>query len=141
MNKYYVHLETLCVVHGVELHIDTTLRREHCYALPDLRAVVTPPVEDDTQYVAVLHEFGHICHTAARPESLREEVLTPRHAMDRLEEEDHAWAWARQHAQNWSPAMQMVHDWARETYRKNVERMLKNSMGLRKAALSVKEWK
>lgn len=141
MNKYYVHLETLCIVHGVSLHIDPTLRREHCFAAPDLRAVVTPPVEDDTQYAAVLHEFGHICHDKPRPASLRQEVLTERHAMDRLEEEDHAWEWARQHAQEWTPGMAHVHAWARETYRKHVEYMLKGSLGLRRAALSVKDWR
>lgn len=141
MNKFYVHLETLCIVHGVELHIDSSLRREQCYALPDIRCVVTPPIDDETQYAAVLHEFGHICHQAVRPNSLRREVTSVRCMKERLEEEDHAWDWARAHAMDWTPGMEMTYAWARETYRARLEQMLKTSMGLRRAAFSVKDWK
>lgn len=142
MNKYCVHLSALCVVHGVRLLIDVTMPREHCYCETSSRVVVTPPVDDETQYAAVLHEFGHLCHTNPRPSSLQSHPRTIQEMRILLEEEDHAWDWARQHAgSEWTTGMEMVYQWARETYRKRLERMVKNSLGGSRAALSVKGWR
>lgn len=141
MNKYYEHLHTLCIVHNVHFVLDITLRREQCYALPMHRTVVSPAVDDDTQYAAVLHEMGHCCHTHPKlflpfgvPTNTHETTLL-------LQEEDYAWEWAQQHALEWTAPMAHVHAWARETYRKRLEEMVKADMGLKKAALSVKGWK
>jgi len=153
MNKWYGHLHTLCIVHDVVLRIDPNrvdlllqtpdgLVPVGGMAYVDLRAVLSPEVSSAAQYAIVLHEMGHLCHGKPRPGVISTfAVLTTRDAMHCMEEEDHAWDWARAHAMEWTPAMEVAYEYGRETYRQEVVRRVKTDLGLNRAAFKVKDWK
>lgn len=115
------HLHQLAREHSIQLIEDPTLPPEEARAFPDIRTVLVFPAITDELYAVVLHEMGHLVHPKGhnpKNERLPNSFL---HACYSIEEEDAAWAWAQSVAVFWSPAMEVVHRWARETYRKNVE--------------------
>jgi len=80
---------------------------ESALAVPVVSMVFVAPITDETTYVVALHELGH--------------VVAPLGAIggnDNLtrEAEDAAWAWARHYALEWTPLMEHVATWARQTY-------------------------
>lgn len=113
------HLHALAREHNIQLIEDPTLPPEEARAFPEIRTVLVFPAITDDLYAVVLHEMGHIVHPAGHnPKNDRKPGFLQ--ACYSIEEEDAAWAWAKSVAVIWTPAMESLHAWARETYRKNV---------------------
>jgi hypothetical protein len=77
-------------------------------ANPEKRAIVIGTIVDETTYAVALHELGHVLSPTGA-------VFDPAQDLELLREES-AWAWARHHALDWSPAMDHVAQWAFGTY-------------------------
>lgn len=145
VERYREHTRELAGAFGVRLIEDSGLLAENAFALtPRLKEetarrllvgpghdlmwwlrdrhrfvgmVVHAPVIDETSYVIVLHEMGHVlsptgsCRSTERiePGSIREANLA-------LDEEEAAWEWARRYACEWTPAMEQVRQIGMQSY-------------------------
>lgn len=91
------------------------------------RVIQIHPVIDETTYCVALHEMGHLCAPGGMvPIDI---MATPFQIQcHKIDQEDAAWRWAREHAMEWTGPMESVYAWARETYRAAVVEKYKAQM-------------
>jgi len=95
-------------------------------AIP-VRGVQIHPVIDETTYCVALHELGHWCAVGGMV--VTPAGLTPfQMQCHKMDQEDAAWQWARANAMEWTPPMEAVYVWARETYRRAVVEKYKEQL-------------
>jgi hypothetical protein len=88
------------------------------------RMVLAPPIDDETSYVVVVHEFGH--HLAPNGYCVKKEPGPTAHPRERFEylaaklvAEEAAWDWARYYVEQvftWTVAMESVKQYAFGSY-------------------------
>lgn len=90
--------------------------------------VLVPRVIDETTYAVFMHEMGHALHPAGELTGLcskayRDSIKTGQKRFSDLrdvklclESERNAWAWAKQYAIEWTPAMDAVRLYAIKSY-------------------------
>lgn len=138
--KLIRHATELAKAFDVELHLFNILHplvAEKLFLLdipgpiswpPDLacaagRRVVSKEITDETSYIVVLHEMGHIIAPCGRLRVAKEAPNGLSHPRERhrwmnlrLTEEEAAWGWARYYALVWTVAMEQVEQSCYATY-------------------------
>jgi hypothetical protein len=104
-----------------------------------LRMICISPIVDETIYAVALHELGH-CVAPAGADATRDNSRSLTDQCKAMEEEDAAWGWAQSVALEWTPAMEMIHQMGRESYRRIVVEKFKATVP-RARGRSLSEWK
>lgn len=144
------HVQHLAVRHNIEIiHVPGMTIDQACAQrvqasslglAVQLSFVYTPPVIDETSYSTAMHELGHLIAPNACEPNI--EAQMAQSMVHKLEQEDRAWAWARENALVWTAEMETDARYARETYRKNLEMAVKMQyIRHAPAARNIKEWK
>lgn len=105
----------------------------------EARIVFCAPVIDETTYMIQLHEMGHLVAPGGMFK-VDELLPIPIQITKRMDQEDAAWAWARETALVWTLEMEVKAQWARETYRHHLERTVKR-LYIRSNRKNVKDWR
>jgi len=90
------------------------MKPEEACALIGLDTVYCAPITERLTYAIALHELGHLIAPSG---ALRVAGVSGNLDNLRRDEEDAAWAWARQHALEWTADMDALAQWAEGTYR------------------------
>lgn len=112
LTRNFLHIFKLATEADVSLHVCDRCDPRNSLACPILRLVHMAPPDDDESYAIALHELGHFCH----PDGNQTGIFRSEDPAVMLAEEQAAWAWARQNAMRWTPAMETVARWGLGTY-------------------------